>query len=541
MAHSWLRLHGPNFRYLLGPILLFLAACGSQQDDLKSFVRDADRTTPRRFEPLPAAKPFEPFAYEGFDLPDPFKPRRLTVAKEGGGGLAPELNRRREPLEAFPLERLKVVGTLRQKGQLFAVIEANGTLYRVTKGNFIGQNFGLITNISGTEIEVKEIVQDSAGDWAERTLALSLGDLGEPSIAPEPKRDYVVPVLFATNRKKSGINEPGRYFLDAEAEGALTLGNVLVRVPPSHQQGAVEKPGWIRIVVERASRSTLLDMLNFPKFQAEDPQRHFTFAYPVEELTAAVFRDELKSRLRGARHRAAILYVHGYANSFKDAAYRTAQLTFDLRAEGFDAVPIMFSWPSDANGVNYIAAKDRVGSASDHLRDFLEQVFGITGAGVVHIIAHSMGAQVLGEALVKLQPAGLAVRRGGRSIPKFSNIILAAPDIRATDFKKFIAPAIMSHHRVTNYASSNDAALRLSKKGNQELRAGDTEGGPIEVIGIDTIDATKVNSEILGHSYFAQSAPMRRDLRQLLELHSEPKARGLLPVRRAQWMYWQFP
>ena len=156
-------------------LALALAGCSSEGDELRTFVRDSDKGLPRRVDPLPAVKPFEPFTYEGFDLPDPFKPRKLTANKEGaGGGLAPELNRRKEPLEAFPLEQLKMVGTLTQGNDTYALVRADKTLYRVKKGNYMGQNFGLITDVNDGEIKLKEIVQDSAGDWAERQSVLPL-------------------------------------------------------------------------------------------------------------------------------------------------------------------------------------------------------------------------------------------------------------------------------------------------------------------------------------------------------------------------------
>ena len=95
-----------------------LFGCGEGFSDLRTFVKESDKSVTRKIEPLPQVKPFAPFAYEGFDLPDPFKPRKLAVKQnEGaGGGLAPDLNRRKEPLEAFPLEQLKMVGTLTQLG-----------------------------------------------------------------------------------------------------------------------------------------------------------------------------------------------------------------------------------------------------------------------------------------------------------------------------------------------------------------------------------------------------------------------------------------
>jgi type IV pilus assembly protein PilP len=162
-------------RLILPLALAALGGCSSEGDELRSFVRDSEKGLPRRIEPLPAVKPFEPFTYEGFDLPDPFKPRKLTANRDGGGGgVAPDLNRRKEPLEAFPLEQLKMVGTLSQANDTFALVRAEKTLYRVKKGNYMGQNFGLITDVSESDIKLKEIVQDSAGDWAERQSVLPL-------------------------------------------------------------------------------------------------------------------------------------------------------------------------------------------------------------------------------------------------------------------------------------------------------------------------------------------------------------------------------
>ena len=161
--------------------LLILAGCDGYSD-LQSFVKASDKSVTRSIEPLPQVKPFAPFAYEGFDLPDPFKPRKLAIRQNDGGGLAPDLNRRKEPLEAFPLEQLKMVGTLTQTGVTYALVKADKTLYRVKKGNYLGQNFGLITEITDTEVKLKEIVQDTAGDWTERQSVLPLleGQGGKP-------------------------------------------------------------------------------------------------------------------------------------------------------------------------------------------------------------------------------------------------------------------------------------------------------------------------------------------------------------------------
>lgn len=160
---------------ILGFLAGTLAACGGgEMEDLQQFMAEAGKDMQGKIEPLPQIKPYEPFSYNAFDLPDPFKPRKLSPAG-GGGGLQPDLTRPKEPLEGYSLETLKMVGMISRKNGIHAVIAApDRAIYHVRTGNYMGQNFGLITKITDTEITLKEIVQDSAGDWAERTSTLTL-------------------------------------------------------------------------------------------------------------------------------------------------------------------------------------------------------------------------------------------------------------------------------------------------------------------------------------------------------------------------------
>ncbi len=159
---------------------LALAACsGEQHSDLKQFVKDSDNLPRVRIPPLPEAKPYEPFTYDAFNLTDPFRPRKIEPPKTAAvpGGLQPDFNRRREPLEAYPLENLKMVGTLQQKKDIFALIRTpDNNLFRVKAGNYVGQNFGRISTISESNIKLKEIVQDSSGSWEEKEQMLQLQD-----------------------------------------------------------------------------------------------------------------------------------------------------------------------------------------------------------------------------------------------------------------------------------------------------------------------------------------------------------------------------
>ena len=160
---------------------LGLASCGGEQySDLRQFVKESDNLPHSPLPSLPDVKPYEPFAYNAYDLVDPFKPRKIEPPKKAaGGGLEPDLTRRREPLEAYPLENLRMVGTLQQSKTNYALVKGpDNNLFRVKPGNYIGQNFGLITVISESAIKIKEIVQDSIGDWAERESTITLIDEG---------------------------------------------------------------------------------------------------------------------------------------------------------------------------------------------------------------------------------------------------------------------------------------------------------------------------------------------------------------------------
>jgi type IV pilus assembly protein PilP len=170
-----------NIVILLG--CLTVAGCGDRHlEDVKKFVKESDKLPGGRIPPLPEVKPYEAFSYDAYDLVDPFKPRKIAPPKAvaGAGGVQPDFNRRKEPLEAYPLENLKMVGTLQQEKVMHALVKTpDNNLFRVRAGNYLGQNFGRITGINDTTIALKEIVQDSNGSWEEKDQALQLLDVLE--------------------------------------------------------------------------------------------------------------------------------------------------------------------------------------------------------------------------------------------------------------------------------------------------------------------------------------------------------------------------
>ena len=158
-------------------VALLVAGCGGEShQDLREWMQEQGKGAKGKLDQLPQVKPYEPFAYNAFDLPDPFKPRKIEPVK-GGSNLAPDLTRRKEPLEAYPLESLQMVGTMQRGRATYALVRTTEKdIYQVKVGNYIGQNFGVIVGITDNEIRLKELVQDGTGDWTERSSTLQLAD-----------------------------------------------------------------------------------------------------------------------------------------------------------------------------------------------------------------------------------------------------------------------------------------------------------------------------------------------------------------------------
>lgn len=157
-----------------------LAACGGEQfGDLKKELNDMTKDLRGRVDPLPQVRPYEPVAYQAENEVDPFRPGRIDIAASGGtapaaGGRGPDPDRPKEALEAFPLESIQMVGSLTQGRETFGLVKAGPNLYRVRKGNYMGQNFGVITGIDESQISLQELIQEGSGEWVERSSALQL-------------------------------------------------------------------------------------------------------------------------------------------------------------------------------------------------------------------------------------------------------------------------------------------------------------------------------------------------------------------------------
>ncbi len=155
------------------------AGCGAEQDELQAWMDQQRRDVKPSVQPLVAPKRFDPAPFDGSQLVDPFSNQKLSVAlkqeaRQPNSVLASEMNRRKEPLEAYPTDSMAMVGSVTKSGRPVALLKVDKLLYQVALGEYIGQNFGKITRISETEIVLREIVQDATGEWIERASTLQL-------------------------------------------------------------------------------------------------------------------------------------------------------------------------------------------------------------------------------------------------------------------------------------------------------------------------------------------------------------------------------
>ncbi len=162
----------------------FLAGCaGSDADEINKWMAEQRAVTKPKVDPIPEPKTFKPEAYDQEAQIEPFSNQKLAQAlkrdsqQQGQASaalLTPELSRRKEPLEAFPLDSMSMVGSLIKQGQPVALIKVDNLLYQVKPGNYLGQNYGKITKVGESEVVLRELVQDAAGEWVERVATLQL-------------------------------------------------------------------------------------------------------------------------------------------------------------------------------------------------------------------------------------------------------------------------------------------------------------------------------------------------------------------------------
>ncbi|MFZ1078162.1 MAG: alpha/beta fold hydrolase, partial [Methylovirgula sp.] len=262
----------------------------------------------------------------------------------------------------------------------------------------------------------------------------------------------------------------------------------ILSVPPNHKVGQIERP----------------------MFGAADPAKHFV-EVSRRQLDEQSFRNELATNISGriGSNRDVLLYVHGFNTSYDDARFRLVQIVEDGR---FGGVPVLFTWPSSDNLLDYEAARESATASRDALANLLKDLSEVPDIGKIHILAHSLGTWLSMEALRERAIAGSPDLNG-----KLGIVMLAAPDIDLSVFREQLALLDASH--VTILISAADRALSLSQTlAGDRPRVGALDprkpGVRAELarLGVKVYDLSGESTGLIGHDTYADAPDVVRSI-----------------------------
>jgi len=383
--------------------------------------------------------------------------------------------------------------------------------------------------------------------------AFRRADTSEPSMGrpevrePSDKAYYEVPVHFATHRARVASNDGDPYETFGSQPSAgdeMHFGVAHVTVPIKREVGSIPQPG--RIAAYWYGRDVALHMT----IQA------------VEVLGRGECLKRIGERVGRSKRREALVFVHGYNNSFTDAAFRCAQLAVDLRIDG---AAVLYSWPSASTIIGLVADRDRVRNViyQDEFRKFLIEVVRQSGATDIHVIAHSMGNQLalsslatladnqteVGslvrerverlKALVKDGNAAEVRRIEEQTKSVFSELVFASPDVDLSQFRYAIGKAATLGRRTTVYTSKRDRPLQLASVLTFGPRAGLDASLLADVKGVSSVDTTRAPDDLLAHGSFAST--VIDDMQGVIWLSLAPEMRKRLVRKEGpQGVYWEY-
>jgi esterase/lipase superfamily enzyme/Tfp pilus assembly protein PilF len=356
---------------------------------------------------------------------------------------------------------------------------------------------------------------------------------------PNPCDNQCTPVtiFYGTDRRRSDL--PQRIAYDWNRAERLELGRAIVTVPRvPRAPGEINHPSWWEVTLRGVPPEG-------------DPAKHFVIFRGGFKIfnSEDEFLVDVKKYMDEASplKREAFIFLHGYNTSFDDALFRTAQLAYDLGQQKTDGTVVpfgtafMYSWPSGGGLADYAYDTDSARLSVDYLRSFIKLVVEKSGAEHIHVIAHSMGNFALVHALEQI-----ASDTTGK--PTIDQIILAAPDIDATEFREIAEKIERVAKGYTLYASKNDLAMIASRKVHKDSpRAGDVpERGPIIVAGVDTLDISNVSTTYFfatHHDDYVEEKELLNDVAQLLRTGVHPPSERNInyhPKNIAGNVYWRY-
>jgi len=327
----------------------------------------------------------------------------------------------------------------------------------------------------------------------------------------EKDNHTIVDILYGTDRKINPKKDWEDYYTGDRDK--LQFGVAQVSIPKKHKFGEMERPN------------------KYLFWQKEKIGEHVVIV-KLEDINKKEFSKFLGSKLNNIEEKDILIFIHGFNVTFASAIRRTAQLSYDLRFKG---IPITYSWPSAGATSEYMKDESSVQYTTPHLFAFLKEIIDNKGDANIHVIGHSMGTRALTNAIKEI-----SFVYPDKHV--FKNIILAAPDIDKDVFEVNLFPYIKkTTDQVTLYASSDDAALKLSKSLHGGNRIGQGGDGIFVFKGLVTVDATGIDTSLLGHSYFAEKELLVGDLKEVIMKSLPPaKRHSLIEKIKAKLEYWKF-
>jgi esterase/lipase superfamily enzyme len=437
----------------------------------------------------------------------------FTIAKlRGGKGLPSKGWEEVKPEATQKINQIAQV--INQYGKFITNInEAHG----VHIGDVIhGGSYQLRGNVKGGAYETqRDVFVDSQTEKRnikpldKKQSSKGLDWLDQPS-------NIEIPVYFATDRKRKDNGAVQTvYGGQRNPNNQLEFGLAKISIPADHRMGNLERPRWWKLEFH------------------QDVNKHIVLIN-IETWGREHFKKQLSQSLKGLSEPDLLLFIHGYNTSFEDAALRTAQIAYDLH---FPGLAILYSWPSAARFEMYPADENNIEWTSPHLKEFLEFLLTAVGARAVNAIAHSMGNRALARVVKEVNFSTLPKKSA-----TLRHIIFAAPDIDGDIFRQFAKDFWKKAEFFTLYASSKDKALEASRQFHGGYpRAGDSGKDIIIVNGVDTIDASLIDTSLLGHSYIGDNRSVLSDIYYLLKHNLPPDVRSSL-VRKTlgNLYYWLF-
>jgi esterase/lipase superfamily enzyme len=321
----------------------------------------------------------------------------------------------------------------------------------------------------------------------------------------------IVRVLYATDRKPSGEAATYNFYTGVRLSNEnLQFGMCDVSIPILHERGQFESPSiW--------------------RFERREKRGKHIVVLSIVPTDRSSFLNDLRQELNADPDGQLLVFVHGFNVSFNEAVRRTAQVSYDLEFKG---APVLYSWPSRGEVGAYTVDEATVDGTWRHFQSFLTDLALHTGARRIFVLAHSMGSRVVARAI-----DGMVHSRDLATLPVFTQVVLAAPDIDTGELNQLAATLKSASGRVTVYANSHDEAIKVSSKVHGAPRAGSSGHDMFLADGIDSVDATDTDTGFLQHSYYA-NLTLLKDLFSLFHENAPPPRAGMKKQLHGDRVFW---